>query len=798
MNNFFSLLLIFIQILIISCSSGKDNSHTNTSAQIAVSYPGSLLGVSTPTLNKSYIKKNPTNSLPLNKYYIPIFNTGSTPVAVTSVIVESNINIWTATADSKCINGINNSSGNCNLIIEFNSALINNASELSSIIAITFSNGSTMSLPISGLIIANENVIMQAPKQIISNSNGKSYGMISVFNNSGSSFLIDEKAITANTGKWQFSVNCDGNGSKIINARSNCSIGIVNNTIEVNPTTVQISIPIINQSSYIKHKLNESQLINVTTTVIPFPVENAPYLIYLGGIVSLINTSNTTFPLLNLGIGSLNKITIDGLPNNIVQSNDCINILTNGVCNVTLNVIDGVAPPLFTLNIFPSNGIEGNTQQVAVTGQTLSISPLQINFGKAFSGSTVQKDITISNLGPNTLNYQIGTLNNNNFSINYGSCTNNNLKGFASCVFHINYLAPKMTEEDTANLVISSSTIGESAQTINMIAGSILAPIWTNIINSGGYTDSGSAISALISGADGSIILTIANTLNHVWQLSQDGTTWSNISDSFTNYYNQTITAFNISFYHFFVGGYIDGVISVCGINPGECISFLPPQPPFSVSSIINVTPSRGSVGFANADASLGKLMISDDFGGINTIPDITAGVGRIAIDGQFGNATNLFVPLSNGQIVVITDPWIAITGNITPSNFFAKEYATVLFYDLNTSILYAGTNLANVYKCVAPVSSYGWVKLTSSPLSNISYISSIATNTFGDIYVGLSNFSNKISGGGVYILPKGEINFIAAGPSYSDKSAVTNIVFDALVTNRMFVGTYLGNVWRQ
>lgn len=351
------------------------------------------------------------------------------------------------------------------------------------------------------------------------------------------------------------------------------------------------------------------------------------------------------------------------------------------------------------------------------------------------------------------------------------------------------------------SLAISSDTIGETAQTINLTANSIFAPPWTNIITSGGYyTDNGSAISALIAGAeaDGGIILTLGNFANHVWQLANDGVTWENISGNFSGYYNQTISAFGLAFNNFFVAGYIDGVVQVCGINPGECTTSIPPQS-WAVTSEVNVTPARGSVSFANVtDGSSGQLLISDDVGGINIIPGITAGVGRLAIDGVFGNATNLYVPLSNGQIVKINDPWVAVTGDITPNNFINNEYANVMFYDLNTNILYAGTNFANVYMSNKPISSNSWIRLTATPLSNTSYISSIATNFKGDVYAGLSTYGNKLSGGGIYILPNGESNFIMAGQSYNDQSAITNIIFDALVTESMYVGTYLGNIWRQ
>ncbi|HMT02997.1 MAG TPA: hypothetical protein PKD00_06775 [Burkholderiales bacterium] len=563
-KNYYFIIFIFILLIISSCTNSKINNSQN--AQISLAYPGNFLGISASTLDlKSLFKKNQEPLSHINTYYIPIFNNSSIPVSVINATLESNINVWAVAISDKCINGI--SLDSCNLILAFNSNAVNNLSQLSSIITIKFSNGITNKIPITGQIITNDGVIMQAPKEIMINSSGNAYGVITAFNNTNSPVLISESEITTNNNeKWVFTVNCDGNNSKIINASSTCSIGFVSSGKLSIPTTVQVSIPISNSISY-----DNTQIINVNTILIPF--QTSPYLAYLGSTVSLNNSTSASFSLLNLGEGNLSGIVINGLPNNIIQSNNCSNIPQNGLCTVTLNVLRGSAPPLTVLNIYATNESNKNIQQVYVTGQTLSVLPLLINFGTQFNGTIVQKDVTISNLGPNPLNYQIGTISNTTFTLAPGNCTSNTLVGFGSCVFHINYTAPPTSQQDTSSLIISSNTFGETVQTINITANSIFSSAWSNIITSGGYTDNGTAISALIAGIDGSIVLALGNFANHVWQLASDGITWENISGNFTNYYNQTITAFGISFSNFFVAGYIDGVVAVCGMYYPTCSS---------------------------------------------------------------------------------------------------------------------------------------------------------------------------------------------------------------------------------
>lgn len=53
-------------------------------------------------------------------------------------------------------------------------------------------------------------------------------------------------------------------------------------------------------------------------------------------------------------------------------------------------------------------------------GQRLSVSPLSIDFGTQFDGNIIQKNVTISNLGSSPINYKIGTISNNTFTIELG------------------------------------------------------------------------------------------------------------------------------------------------------------------------------------------------------------------------------------------------------------------------------------------------------------------------------------------------------------------------------------------
>lgn len=800
-------LLIIVQFLATSCTNATQNQY----AQITPSYPGALFGLAPTNLPvNSLAQKSQSNSSAIATYYIPVTNTSLVPVVVKTVAIESHGNVWSATINDNCTTDFYLRT--CVVTVAFNANAVTDPTQLSSVITLKLSNGSISTIPVTGEMIIGAGITMQAPKQIIANNSGNAYGLITAFNNTDDTVLINESGIFTNSSnKWNFTVNCDGKGSKTIIPRSSCSISFTSHGTTSDPSVTQISIPISTQQSNTSINVasksatsnsGDSQIINVTTTIAP--LQNSSYVVYLGSAISLLGNNTTSFSLLNLGTQSAAGIIIDGLPNNITQTNNCNDIAPNGLCTVTLKVLSGTAiPPVTTLQIYAIGTHIQNAQQVYLTGQTLFVSPNLVDFGTQFDGTTIQKDVVISNLGPEALNYQLGNIGGNVFILDSGNCTTNNLVGFESCTLHISYTAPHAIEEYTSNLIINSSTLGESSQTVSLMAKSILATVWTNITESGGYNDIGSEISALIVNQAESTTITLANVAKNVWQLSTNGITWVNIANNFTSYYEQIITAFGIAFDGGFVAGYIDGGVQLCGINAGTCFAALPAQPPFAVTSEINVTEGRGMVGFADTvDGKTGQLLTGDG-GGIIKIPEIDAGVGRLATDGPFGQAQYLYVPLSNGQIVMLSEPWTAITQNITPEIFVPNEYATVLFYDLNTNILYAGTNLANVYMSKKPISSKSWAKLTPQALSSkvlpsTAYISSLTTNNNGDVYAGLATRSNKQSGGGLYILPKGESNFIIADPSYNDQSAITNIVFDRVTTQHIYVGTYLGNVWRQ
>lgn len=908
-NCFISVAVLFF---IVACGGGGGGSSAGptptANSQISIANPpaiyGALASVSSQDANAK--KTQPDLSSSGVPYYIPVTNTSTTIVSVVSLVVERNPGVWSAAISQKCANGI--SMDSCDLIVTFDANAVSSTPQLTTTLMVSFSDGTIRHIPLTGQIVASDTIVMQASKQIITNSSGKAYGVISAFNNTPVAMLVDEDNISTDNGdKWTFTVNCDGNRSKVINPGSSCSIGFVSNSTVFSSTTVQIHVPLLDQNGtnplqYFIKNLSSPQTINVPTVVAPALTESAPYVAYLGDAVYIKEQNTVPLSLLNLGTGNLQGIIIDGLPKSIAQTNDCRNVAPNALCNVVLTVIGAPVPPITILSIHAANEISSNIQQVHLMGQAMALSFWSVDFGKVFGGASVQQDIIIRNLGTTALNYHIGTIDNHNFTVDAGNCTSDSLAKFDFCTFHVVYNAPHETLQDSASLTISSSTAGESAQTITLAANvigqalsvsplaldfgsvfsrasaqksvvisnlgasslsyqigtvanpkftvdpgncssgtlaglesctfnviytasavtesdtaslvvssapsntgfpqtisltarSIYAPEWTNIINSVSYTDSGSIVSALIANMNGTSAITIGNFANHVWQLSADGVTWVKKFNNYTNYYNQPITAFGFATSTTFGAGYVDGDVQLCGVSPSNCNQIFPPQPPFSVTSQTRVASSTGMVGYASANGRDGKLISN-----IGDMPIIVSGVGvgKLAIDGPFGNATHLYVPLSDGRIVEVTSPWVEITNDITPNNFAESEYATVMFYDLRTNTLFAGTNLANVYMSNKPIAKTNWIKLTTTPISGTSYISSIATNAAGDIFAGLSTYGDKTVGGGLYILLYGSPNFIPADPTYNDPSAVTNIVFDSRLTGHIYVGTYAGNVWQR
>ncbi len=125
---------------------------------------------------------------------------------------------------------------------------------------------------------------MQATNQIVANSSNKASGFIAAFNNTANPVIINESSIfVSNVSQWNFHVDCDGHGSKIIYPGLSCSISFISNSIVSTPTMIQISIPVtdlVNKNS-VKYTSIPTETINTSTTLVPYLNESLPYLVYL-------------------------------------------------------------------------------------------------------------------------------------------------------------------------------------------------------------------------------------------------------------------------------------------------------------------------------------------------------------------------------------------------------------------------------------------------------------------------------------------------------------------------------------
>ena len=425
---------VSLTLALVGCSgssgtsgSGSESGGTTTFSA-GVSVPGTLFGAQGVSQNSQSLGlKNKSQSLPSGTgvaYYLPIYNTGTSVLSIASASV-SNSGVWNIDS-SACSAVATNES--CVLAVGFNADQVTTAAQLSSLVNLTYSNGTSSSIPLTGSVVATGGLNVQMPATIVPNESGFAYGVITLFNGESNPQQLTASTIipTSQTGvSWTFTPNCDGSGSNIVQALHACSVAYIYQInladAATSPQTINVSVPITDTISKV------TTIAQLSSSVAP-PLSSTPasYLVYNGGTVVVSPATNNTgsFVLQNAGNGTLVNIGFSNLAG-LSQTNNCINIAPNGTCTVSLNGTLSGNSIVVTAN--------NQSITVPVIGEALAVSPSSYSYGTNTAGTVLTTTITISNLGSTLFENLTSVLSGNPaFSKSSSSNCTSSLAAFAT------------------------------------------------------------------------------------------------------------------------------------------------------------------------------------------------------------------------------------------------------------------------------------------------------------------------------------------------------------------------------
>lgn len=769
---------------------------------VSLSTPGTLFGatgIPGQLSVKSKVKALPSGSGVA--YYLPIINRGTSILTVSSAVPSNNsTGVWT-TDVSDCQNVAAGST--CQLGVAFNANKVSDASQLNSLLTVTYSDGRSSPLPVSANVVARGSLNVQMPSTIVPDSNGYAYGVITVFNGTTDAQLIQSSTIAPTSQRdvtWTFSPNCDGVGGGTVQPLAACSIGYiyhVDPAVTVTaPEPISVSVPITNNNP-LSSSFGQVQTAEPVASVTP-PASTTnplPYLVYNGGAVSVASGSGT-FVLQNVGNAVLASISFSGL-SPLTQTNTCTNVPANATCTVTLS---GTNPPS-SITVIPSAGNSGNII-VPVAGQALALSPSSYSFGSNYSGAIRTASFSISNLGATSLAGLAATLSNAGggaYVLDSSACISS-LSAFSSCNVIVTYTAP--TAAGTQSGQLTASATGQTSLLATLSATSQVSN-WSSAFTSrSAYTDVGAAILSLAADSSNNLYFGNSYAANvsgarNVWELNSGGVASNLTPGNFPGYIYSAPTALMYLSFGDYLVGYYNGTVQKCGSN--SCSpSLITASENFGVTSVVKESAAFDLVTYVGlSDKTTGVAGQLWAVFESNTypvrIPAITGAVGKMATDG-----TLVYAPVHNissvGTLFAGSGGTMGTT-NLAPSALVSNpgtgvyEYITVVFYAGGT--LYAGTSMGNVYSSSLPVSTTSWTKLTVERLATQSSVGALGLDAAGNLYAGLTNLLSPTSGGGVYVRQN---NVFTASTGYTDTSSVSSML---LVNGKLNVATYNGNIWQ-
>lgn len=775
---------------------------------VACSGSGSSLSGSTavlqaPNAGTVYIESADSSGLRnvvTNSYYLQL-NSNS---AIRSI--SSSSNVWSATSYPACdVDGYK-----C-MEVNLDKNSISSIDDLSTVLTVTYANGSKTELPLSGNIVkSGSGLYMSLPTKIVPNQNGYAYGVMTVLNTSDEAESIGN----INTGvhenaTFEFIPNCDGAYGNVIDAHSTCSVAFVYQAVEssVNFETLDVQVPLTKLSG------GEPE-VKILTTSSDKPAQQSDpkgYVSYTGNGVSLANSNTAVFTVQNIGNGVIPSISLTGLPNGVTASSTCLNVLPNSTCSVTLTKSSSIASGIF--NIVTDN----NTIAIPLFGQDLAVTPSTLDFGTNYAGTPLTKVVTVMNNSALSVINGLNISNSGNvaYTIESSSCSSN-LSPLSSCQVIVNYIAPNSDAVQSTSFNVNSSNGGSLISVaLNAIS---LKSNWSNIIqNASTYTDniggdeSPTMVSSLGLSGDGNSIMfgnvnsAFDNIGRHVWNYSA-----SLESYSLVTYMPHVATPSIVSSIAFagngvtFVGAW-NGSFFSCSTS--ACTQKAPVSPKdgdsylFGVSGIAAIDATHAVFGWSTkpdrADVAVPGRLFYWNGSAAESIVGIDSGVGKFASDNN-----NIYIPVYSNQVSVVvvskTQPnQIAVRNMAT--NLEQNERFTVLYQE--SGILYAGTNFSNLYRTTLPLtSSSQWVKLNyNSCLSGDCNEKEFPTMIVGlqgyqgKLYVALANPFQLVDFGKLYRYDATKGTF-AVDYSYTDTFGITGIV--RTLDDHLYVSSARGYIY--
>ncbi|MDD3266120.1 MAG: hypothetical protein PHC75_02930, partial [Burkholderiales bacterium] len=732
-----------------------------------------------------------------NAYYLQVASDSN----ISSITSTSDA--WSANAYTQC----DKESYKC-IAVSIDETKIHEYKNLSTVLVVKYANGNQTQLPLTANIVSSgSGMYMSLPQTIVPNQDGLAYGVMTVFNSGNTAESIGEVATGVHeNATFEFAPNCDGNYGNIVESHSTCSLSFVykatQKDVAIPNIAVQVPMTPVGSSTPVLRELN-------TSSVIPMTVESPNAVIsYSGNGVSLSSSNTSTFTIQNIGNGPLSGVTVEGLPNGVNSSNTCSDIKSNATCSITLSKTGSV---VFSSVVLKVKATGSNELSVPLFGKDLSVSPLSLDFGTSYAGTSINKVITVSNTSATQAisGLTIGSIANPSY-VKSSTCAST-LGALNSCQVTINYVAPNASGVQNSSLVVSDSA---ENITVNFSAMSLYS-VWSNIITGSGtgYTDynmdlnNPTVISAIGTyGSGNEIMFGNVNYGNdsagrHVWAY--------NSSSQFSKYsycsYCATPsvpTAISYADSNITLVGSWNGTLWSCTNGNSTCAEKTPmsPNKEFGVTSIVPLDSTHAIVAWAKpaAQANLGTpgQLLYWNGSSIESIAGIEYGVGKMTSD-----ADKIYAPIySNAFSVVAIDKinpnTIAVTNNV--NSLESGEYFTVLYQ--NNGVLYAGTNFSNMYKTTLPlVSGSLWTKLNNSCLSGDCNEKEMPTMITGiiaynnNLYVSLANPFELSDYGVLYKYYINNNVFVRDG-GYTDTFGVTGMT----ITNngKLYVSSASGSIY--
>lgn len=789
--------------------SGSTSSSSPTSSGSAgASSVGTFYGSTTSSLNAQVMSSGASvKTLPAasgTAYYIPIYNlasSGNLTITAEAITNSGNTTVWTTdtSVPSSCQNIV--PGGSCIVSVGFNAANVESPAQLASVLTVTYSNGTTSSIPLAGNVVESGNgIFVSSPSTIVVNESGYGGGIITVYNSDNESKTISASTIAVNSQQgvtWEFSPNCDGSGGGTIAPQSACSVAYIYgvDTSVATPGPVTVTIPVTNA---------DGTVTNVTTPAaqqapVPSASNPAPFLVYTTGASVFVPESGSANVIVqNLGNAVLSSVTTSSSESHHVtaDASACSNLAVGAVCNVSVTQSSSFHSAIITLT--PSSG---SAVEVPVVGQTLAVAPASLSFGTSnYGGTVLSKTVTVSNLGSSALSdFSVGSTLESAYSITSNTCPSGSLAAFNSCVVTVKYTAPNESATESGIITVAAESSTNHELEVAISAGSLQSGFTNQIASapsdyavypvlSMAYSDTAMSLYFGVSPAQGSGVTGYKN----VWSIESNGT-YTNLTQGLSTYIPSAPTALLMADADgsmFYVGHY-DGAIQLCNIATSACTDWVAAnESGLGVTSMVIAQ----NVGFASysdkTTGASGEVLVCASESSHIPATGITSAVGKMATDG-----TVVYAPLSNGQLVMIQSSE-SVSSSIAPSSLQSGEYPTVAYVTSDESSLYIGTSLGNVYQSNASLpaltTSSTWNLLTPTQLSTQSFVSSLGLDSSNNLYAGLVNLSTPSTGGGLFVLESGASSFVAA-TGYADTSSVSAILSGTVGTA---ISTYAGNIW--